>query len=148
MVTCGAGAAVGDGQVACKEHIALIFIDQGPSSLVGNEQLGISIFHHEVEALLGIAGVERLIGATGLEHAKRGNGHPLATRNEHGHHVFLAQSLGGDMGRLCGCSCHRLGHRCSCDHCRLPQYLREWQRLGGRRATRWSGCRRSPRRSR
>ena len=70
-------------EVAGEKNIALILVDQRTERLVGNQQLGAGILHHEVQALLGIARVERLIGATGLEHTERGNGHPLATGDEH-----------------------------------------------------------------
>ena len=60
-----------------QEHVALIFIDHRPQFLVGNEQPGAGVLHHEVQPLGGIAGVKRLIGTASLQHAQRGDGHPF-----------------------------------------------------------------------
>ena len=55
-----------------------------------DEQLGSRILHHEVQALLGIARVKGLVGTAGLQHTQRGNGHPLAARDEYRHHILQA----------------------------------------------------------
>ena len=81
-----------------QQHLALIFVNDGTQFLVGNQQLGTGVLHHEIEALLGITRVERLVGTTGLEHTQRCDGHPFAAGNEHRHHVFSPQALAGDMG--------------------------------------------------
>ena len=79
-----------------EQHISFIFINQRTQFGVDNQQLGAGVFHHEIEAFGGIAWVKRLISATCLEHTHRSNRHPLASRNEHAHHVFLAESHGSD----------------------------------------------------
>ena len=53
-----------------QQHIALILIYYVTQRLVGYQQLSASILHHEVQALLRIAWVERLVGTTCLEHTK------------------------------------------------------------------------------
>ena len=70
-------------QVFCQQHLAFVFVYQVAQFPVGNEQSGIGIFHHEDESLFWIAGVERLICASGLQHTERGDGHPLAAGDEH-----------------------------------------------------------------
>ncbi len=56
--------------------------------------MGTGILHHEVQALLRIAGVQRLIGTAGLQYAERGDDHPLRAGNEDGNHSFM---LGGSQ---------------------------------------------------
>ena len=53
-------------EVAGEKNIALILVDQRTERLVGNEQLGIGVLHHEIEPFFGIGGVERLVGASGF----------------------------------------------------------------------------------
>ena len=84
--------------VAGEQNLALVLIDQLAQRLVDDEQLGIGVLHHEVQSLLRITGVKWLIGAASLEHAQRGDGHPLASRNEHRHHILGLQSLADKVG--------------------------------------------------
>ena len=86
------------GNVLRQQHFASVFIYQLTQRLVGNEQSGSSIFHHEVQTLLRISGVQRLVGTAGLQHAERGNSHPLAARNDDRHGIANAQALGCDIG--------------------------------------------------
>ena len=51
-----------------QQHLTLIFIYDRTQLLVGNEQLGTRIPHHEVQTLGGIAGIQRLVGTTGFQH--------------------------------------------------------------------------------
>ena len=76
----------------------MVFIHHRPQILIGNQHLGVGIFHHEVETLGGITRVERLVGATGFQHAERGDDHPLATRDEHRHDILFSKTLRGDVG--------------------------------------------------
>ena len=48
----------------------MIFIYFGTEGAVADEKAGIGILHHEVETLLGIGGVEGLIGCSCLNDAK------------------------------------------------------------------------------
>ncbi len=80
-----------------KQHLTLIFIHQLAQFLIGYEQLGVGVFHHEIQTLCRIARVERLIGATGLKHTQGGYHHPLAARNEHRHHILRRQALRLDV---------------------------------------------------
>ena len=80
-------------QILCQQHIALIFIDDIPQLFISNQQLGIGILHHEVQTLLRIAGIQRLIGTTSLQHTERSNSHPFATRNQYRYHILQAQTL-------------------------------------------------------
>ena len=57
-------------QVLRQQHISLILINDGAKLLISNQQLRIGILHHEVQALLRIAGIKRLVGAASLQHAK------------------------------------------------------------------------------
>ena len=68
-----------------------------PQLLVGNEQTGIGILHHEIQPLCRIAGIKRLIGTACLQHTQRGNDHPLATRNQHRDNIFRTQALRGNV---------------------------------------------------
>ena len=76
-----------------QQYLTLIFVHDGAQVLIGNEQLGIGILHHEVQALCGVRRVKRLIGATGLQHTHRGDDHPLRTRYEDGDRILLSQSF-------------------------------------------------------
>ena len=82
------------GQVLRQQHIALILIHHRAQLLIGYQQTGTRILHHEVQTLLWIARVERLVGTTGLQHTQRRDGHPLATRNQHRHHILQPEALG------------------------------------------------------
>ena len=75
----------------------MVFIDDGTQLLVGYQQLGTGILHHEVQALLRIGGVQRLIGTTGLHHTQRGDRHPLRTGNQHRYHILYSQALRSDI---------------------------------------------------
>ena len=86
------------GDVACQQHVAGVFAHQRAQLLIGDEHLHPGILGHEVQALLGISGVQRLITAACLQHAERSQRHPLAARYQDGHHVFSAQTLSGEMG--------------------------------------------------
>ena len=90
------GGKIGD--VFRQQHLTRVFIYQFSQRFVGNEQSGSSIFHHEVQTLLRITGVQRLIGTASLQNAKRGNSHPLAARNDDRHGITNAQSFGCDIG--------------------------------------------------
>ena len=81
-----------------QQHLALVLVNDGTQFLVSDQQLGAGILHHEVQALLGITRVERLIAATGLERTQRGDRHPLAAGNDDRHHVFGTQALADDIG--------------------------------------------------
>ena len=76
------------GDVTREQRLALIEVHQRKQLLVRNQQFGGRILHHKFETFLGIAGIQRLVGTTGFQHTDRGNGHPFATRNQDGDHVF------------------------------------------------------------
>ena len=93
--------------ILCQQHFAFIFIHHRTKFLVGNEELSIGILHHEVQAFLWITWVERLVSTTCLQHAERGNRHPLAARNENGNHIALLHAFADEMlGNLVGKSIH------------------------------------------
>ena len=71
----------------------MVFINDGSQFFICNEQFGVGVLHHEVQTIGGIARIERLIGATGLQHAQRGNDHPLAARDKHRDHILVAETL-------------------------------------------------------
>ena len=75
-----------------QQHLTVVFAHHVAQRLVGDEQFGGGILDHEVQALLRIARVERLVGTSGLQHTQCGNRHPLAARNDNRHDVFLAKS--------------------------------------------------------
>ena len=81
------------GQVARQEDFALVYVDDGAQFFIGNEQLRTGILHHKVQTLCGVAGVERLIGAAGLQHAERGDGHPLTAGNKHRDDILSFETL-------------------------------------------------------
>ena len=81
-----------------QEQFAIILVDNRAQILFGNKQLCAGILHHEVEPFLGIAGIQRLVTTSSLEHTERRNRHPLAARNQHRHHVFGSESLACDKG--------------------------------------------------
>ena len=82
------------GQVLGQQHRPLV-IDFLQQFFLGDEELGGGVLHHEVQALGGVAGIQRLVGAAGLEHAQGGEHHPLAAADENGHH-----GLGAFAGEL------------------------------------------------
>ena len=49
--------------------------------------------HHEVQTLLRISRIQRLIGATGLHDTDGGNGHPLAAWNQYRYDILRSQSF-------------------------------------------------------
>ena len=53
-----------------EQHLALVLVHDVAQLLISNEQLGCCILHHEVQALLGIAGVERLVSTAGFQDAE------------------------------------------------------------------------------
>ena len=52
-----------------QQHLVLVLVDDGAQFFLGDEELGASVLHHEVESLGGVGGVEGLIGAAGLHDA-------------------------------------------------------------------------------
>ena len=78
--------------LAGEQHRPGVFVHHGPQFLAGDEKPSLGVFHHEVETLFGIGGVERLIGASGFQNTYRGNGHPFAPGNEHRHHVAVSKA--------------------------------------------------------
>ena len=74
--------------VLCQQDFALIRLYDRAQCLVGNQQLGIGILHHEVQTFLRIGGVQRLIGTAGLQHSQRGYGHPLTAWYQNGDDIL------------------------------------------------------------
>ena len=85
------------GQVLSQQHRSLV-IHLLQQFLLGDEELGGGVLHHEVQALGGVAGIQRLVGAAGLEHAQGGEHHPFAAADEDGNHGFGA--FAGDLPDL------------------------------------------------
>ena len=71
--------------------------DQGPVLRIGDEQFRGRVPDHEVQALLGIGRIQRLVGAAGLEGAEGGHGHVLAAADQDGDDVFPAEPQRGDV---------------------------------------------------
>ena len=53
-----------------QQHFALVLVHYVAQLFICNEQLGCCVLHHEVQALLGIAGVERLVSTAGFQNAE------------------------------------------------------------------------------
>ena len=66
----------------CQHHGTAVFIYLLQHLLVGYQQLGVSILHHEIQALGRVAGVKGLVGAAGFKHAQGGEHHPFAATYE------------------------------------------------------------------
>ena len=86
-------------EVLRQQHVALVFVNNRTEFLFGDEQFGVGVLHHEVESLGRVGRVERLISTAGFEYAKRGDGHPLAARDEDRDDVFMLEALAHDVGR-------------------------------------------------
>ena len=94
------GGRVGELQDGVRvEHRAGPVLQEARQVPVRDEEGGPRILHHEGQPLLGIAGVQRLIGGTGLQHAKGRQRHVLAAVDEDRHDVALADSLVLEVGR-------------------------------------------------
>ena len=76
-----------------QQYVALILIHDVSEFFVGNEQFGTGILHHEVQTLLRISGIQRLIGTTGLHDTDGGNGHPLTSWNQYRYDILRSQSF-------------------------------------------------------
>ena len=86
------------GDVRGVQDGALIGRNQRPVLRIGDEQLRGRIPDHEVQALLGIGRIQRLIGAAGLEGAEGGHGHVFAAADQDGDDVFPSETQRGDVG--------------------------------------------------
>ena len=91
------------GDVAFFEYVKTVKPSTPLSSRrgVGGEayqQFRTGILHHKVQTLLRVSWVERLVGAASLQHAERGDGHPLATGNEHRNDILGFETLRDDIG--------------------------------------------------
>ena len=81
-------------EVAGEQHLAMVKLHKRKQLLIGDEQFGARILNHKLQSLGGIGRIQRLIGATSLKYTYGGNGHPLAARNQNGHHVLATQTFG------------------------------------------------------
>ena len=75
----------------------MIFVYNGAQFLVGNQQSGAGILHHEVQPLLRIAGIEWLESTASLYDSQRGDSHPLTTWNQDSYDILQAESLRCDI---------------------------------------------------
>ena len=84
-------------QVACQQDVTLIFIHEVTQFSVGNDQFCTRILYHEVQALLGITRVKRLISTASLQDTERGDDHPLATGNDDADSILQSQAFRCDI---------------------------------------------------
>ncbi len=80
-------------QFADGDHLACIFVDHIAQVVFGNQQADASVLHHEVQALLRIAGVEGFIAHTGLDGGQGQDDGLLVARQDDGCHLFLEVGL-------------------------------------------------------
>ena len=72
---------------------------------IGNQQLGMAVAQHKVQALGRIGGIQRHVGAPGCQHADRGYRHPLVAWYQDADDIFPCQPLTGYLhGDVAGLS--------------------------------------------
>ena len=84
-------------KVAHQKDLSFVLVHYGPELLFCDQQLHSGILDHEVQTLGRIGGIERLIGAAGLQYADGCDGHPLAAGDQHGDDVSDPQPARGDV---------------------------------------------------
>ena len=85
------------GDVLCEEYGALVFIDEPDEAFVRDQQLRRGVLNHEIEPLLRVSGIQRLVGAAGLQHAEGSHAHPLAAGDKDGDHALPAEAESEDL---------------------------------------------------
>ena len=85
-------------QLVCGENGTFVVPHQRDQFLIGNQELGVGVLDHKVEALRRVGRIQRLIGAAGLHGGQGGLGHPGVAANEHGHHLLFPEAEGKDLG--------------------------------------------------
>ena len=79
---------------------SLIVFQDREQVLIGDEDLGVGILHHEEQALRGVGGIQRQIGAAGLERTQRRGHHVLVAAQHDAYHA---------AGRYVGFQVHSQG---------------------------------------
>ena len=69
-----------------------LVVHQWQQLLIGNEQFGIGVLYHEIEALLRVGRVQRLVGTTRLHGRQGGLGHPGVSINKYGHYILFPEA--------------------------------------------------------
>ena len=85
-------------QLVRGEYGTVVIPYQRDQFLVGNQELGVGVLDHEIEALRRVGRIQWLIGAAGLHRGQGSLGHPGIPVNEHGHHLFFPEPESKDSG--------------------------------------------------
>ena len=105
----GLGLAFGKaGNVCSGQNRPLKSFNQFRQAFIGNEHGAGCVLHHELQSLLGIGRIQRLIGAAGLEHAHGGNHGVFAPAQDDGNHMAGLHGLFNMGGQLVGKDIHFL----------------------------------------